>query len=140
MVSPSDAVPGSEETTSATERVQEATEDHAAAEGAESSSKSLGSRSSIQEMLLSTEPNTPLASVDSPWNPDLGGVTRIYRGLQKMLGFDGMPAVVDVVVGAAEFIHEFEPDTGESSEEADQESTDAGESRPITELEGAEVA
>jgi hypothetical protein len=132
MVSPSDAVPGDEETTSATKRVEEATEDHAAAEGAEASSESLGSRSTIQEMLLSTEPDTPLASVDSPWDPELGGVTRIYRGLRKALGFDGMPAIVDVVIGAAEFIHEFEPDGGDDDQE---ESDDAA-----AEFEGVDVA
>lgn len=125
MVSPSDAVPGSEETETATERVAEATEDHAAAEGAEASSKSLGSSSSIQDMLLSTEPNTPLAHVDSPWNPEEGGITRIYRGMQKALGFDAMPAVVDVVVGAAEFIREFEPDVGEDDAGEEQTEDDA---------------
>jgi hypothetical protein len=139
MVSPSDAVPESTDTTSATERVEDATEDHAAAEGAEASSETLGSRSRLQDMLLSTEPNQPLRAVDSPWNPEEGGITRVYRGLQKALGFDGMPAVVDVVVGAAEFVHKFEPEGGESADEPDQDGAD-DESQPLTELQGAEVA
>lgn len=138
MVSPSDAVDEATEQ-AATESVQEATEDHAAAEGAEASSETLGSRSTIQDMLLSTEPNTPLERVDSPWQPDVGGMTRVYRGMQKMLGFDGMPAVVDVVVGAAEFFHKFEPDVGEDSTGEEQQDED-DESQPIAELEGVDVA
>jgi hypothetical protein len=121
MVSPSDAVPDSTDTTSATKRVEKATEDHAAAEGAEASSETLGSRSRLQDMLLSTEPNQPLRAVDSPWNPEEGGITRIYRGLQKALEFDGMPAVVDMVVGAAEFVHKFEPEGGEEDVQEDDD-------------------
>jgi hypothetical protein len=132
-ISPSDAVDVDDGSGAGAEAVQEATEDHAAAEGAESSSSSLGSTSTIQEMLLSTEPETPLARVDSPWNPEEGGITRVYRGLRKMLGFSGMPAVVDVVIGAAEFIHEFEPDVDERDDQDDGDDQ-------LAEFEGAEVA
>lgn len=52
--------------------------------------------------LFSTEPNPPLESVESPWNPDVGGPARIYRGIQKIGDIDGLPAIVDILIGLAE--------------------------------------
>ena len=57
---------------------------------------------SLQEALLSTEPDTPLAAVNDPWDPVNGGETRIYRGIQKMTNINGMPAILDVAIGAIE--------------------------------------
>lgn len=89
--------------------VDDVVENQEAAEGSESSGL-IGSRDGLQDALLSTDPQKPLEDVESPWNPDDGGMTRIYRGLQKMLGFSGMPAIVDVVVGIGEFVTSYEPD------------------------------
>ncbi len=57
---------------------------------------------SLVESLWNTEPNTPLSQIDSPWNPDQGGIARVYRGIQKMADVDGLPAIADVVIGLAE--------------------------------------
>jgi len=104
--------------------VDEATESHRAAEGAETSS-SLTSRDGLKNALLRTSPDTPLSRVESPWNPEEGGVTRIYRGLQKMLDFAGTPAIVDLVVGTIEAMQTFEPDGGEEPD-ADGDDVVAG--------------
>ena len=104
----------------------ETTENHAAAEGAPSESD-VGSESTIREMLMSTGPEKPLSKVESPWNPDEGGLSRMYRGIQKMTDVDGMPAVVDLVVGAVEAAHRFNDglrpggsnDGGEQADEPD---------------------
>lgn len=109
------------------EAVDEATSDHQTAEGVETM-RSLGSRDGLKNALLRTGPNKPLDKVNSPWDPEAGGITRIYRGLQKMLDFDGTPAVVDVVVGTAEFVQAFEPEGGDVDEqEASDETVDVDE-------------
>jgi hypothetical protein len=72
----------------------------------ETTSTSSGSDGSttdeIVEMLQSSEPNPSLDEVDSPWDPDRGGLTRIYRGLRKMVGIDGTPAWLDLSIGSVE--------------------------------------
>lgn len=78
------------------------TDDHAAAEGADPSDD-IGSTSAWRDRLLSTEPNPPLSAVDSPWNPEQGGPTRIMRGIQKMGDFAGLPALADITIGALEW-------------------------------------
>jgi hypothetical protein len=96
------------------------TADHAAAEGTEPSDD-LGSKSTLREMLLSTDPKRSLEDVEDPWDPDRGGTTRIYRGLMKATGVDGMPAVVDVVIGVVEAAQDLnleEPDDQEDDQEA----------------------
>ena len=81
----------------------------AAAEGAEvEDDADVGSSETIRNMLTSTEPNRPLSEVESPYDPDNGGSSRIYRGFQKMTGVDGMPAVADLVIGTAEMLQGFE--------------------------------
>lgn len=102
-VSPSDVVEdvGGSGTTEAT--AESTTADHAAAEGVEPSDN-LGSTSSLREMMMSTDPSPPLDAVESPWDPDRGGPTRMMRGLKKMTGADGIPAVVDVAIGVVEFV------------------------------------
>ena len=117
--SPSSAVrrvtSGEERAEAADEAVQEATADHQAAEGAETTS-SLSSRQGLRDALLQTEPSRPLERVEAPWDPERGGLTRAYRGLQKMLDWEGTPAVVDLFIGAAEWAKQFEPDGGEQDE------------------------
>lgn len=127
-LSPSDVLPdqdtGRDPPSSATEGAERATEDHAAAEGTDASSSSgMGSSRSLREMLLSTEPDTPLEQVESPWDPDAGGINRIYRAFQKMLDFSGLPAVVDLVVGVAEFVTAYEPE-GDGGEGDDHDRAD----------------
>jgi len=95
-----------------------AVEQHAAAEGAEPSDD-LGSTSTLREMLLSTDPSPKLHDVESPWNPDLGAETRLYRGLMKMTGVDGMPAVVDIIIGAAEIVVSLDFDDVEDDQDDD---------------------
>ena len=93
--------------------------DHSAAEGTAPSSPStrdLGSSSTWREMLLSTDPAPSLAETDDPWNPEQGGSTRIYRGLMKATGVDGLPAVVDVVIGIAELAQSLNLHDDEQSE------------------------
>lgn len=125
----SDPTTGEEKRDTATDAVDEATEDHRAAEGAESS-PSLSSTKGMKNALLRTSPNTPLSRVESPWNPEEGGITRLYRGLQKALDFDGNPAIVDLVVGAVEAFHNFEPAGGGENPDADPDE-ESGEESPI---------
>lgn len=65
---------------------------------------------SIGEALLSTEPSRPLATIDDPWNPEEGGTARIYRGIQKITSMDGMPAILDIGIGALELAVEDDVD------------------------------
>lgn len=127
-VSPSDAVDPAE----IGETGEGVASEHAAAEGAPDET-AVGSSSSWRDMLLSTSPEKPLGATESPWDPDLGGPTRIYRGLQKMADFDGMPAIGDLVIGAAETVVGFEPDGGDGADTdgGDQEaSSDGGDQEP----------
>jgi hypothetical protein len=92
------------------------TESHAAAEGAEPS-EDVGSTSTLREMLLSTDPAPSLHEVESPWAPDLGAETRLYRGLMKMTGVEGMPAVADIVIGFAEIVVDLDLDVDDDQED-----------------------
>jgi hypothetical protein len=100
------------------------TENHAAAEGTEASDD-VGSTSTLREMLLSTDPADPLEQVESPWHPDRGGPARIYRGIMKATGVDGMPAVADIIIGMAETIDAI--DVEDMGEQADGDDGDDGE-------------
>lgn len=76
---------------------------HADAEGAEADGDSkTGSDSTVRDLLLQTGPETPLEDLESPWDPDRGGVTRIYRGINKMADWQGMPAIGDIGIGLIE--------------------------------------
>lgn len=108
--------------------------DHAAAEGAETPTASdMGGTSrfsNFKAILLQTDPSPPLQEVEDPWNPDAGGIRRVYRGLQKMAGFAGMPAIGDVLIGAAEWFQtaqlEGRSDAGDDSDDsASSSSSDA---------------
>ncbi|WP_162562456.1 hypothetical protein [Salinigranum rubrum] len=98
------------------------TASHAAAEGAEAESD-VGSSSALREMLLSTEPEHRLDAIESPWDPERGGLNRVYRGFQKMMGASGLPAVLDIGVGIAEFVTEFDLDAAatDSQQEGDNQ-------------------
>lgn len=99
-------------------------DNHAAAEGADSgSTRGLGSTSAWQDMLMSTGPEVPLQDVESPWDPEHGGLARMYRGIRKMTGLDGMPAIADLVVGAVEVAHQL---TDRLPDDEDDVEADAG--------------
>lgn len=103
----------------ASEATGEATANHASAEGAEEaaeSSDSVGSVSKWREMLMQTDPHRRLDDVENPWDPERGAETRIYRGIQKMADFDGMPAIVDIVVGFAELVVKIDPASDDGDE------------------------
>ena len=122
-VSPADAVD--------LDDVGGATADHAAAEGVDpGSSTSIGSQQSLQEMLLSTEPSRPLEQVEAPWDPELGGRRRIMRAAQKALGFDGLPAIVDGVIGALEELSRIQAEDVDEPEQGDQDSEASATSEP----------
>lgn len=136
-----------EGTLSADDGVDGGAANHAAAEGADSGgSHGLGSTSAWREMLLSTGPDVSLEDVENPWDPDNGGPPRIYRGLRKMTGLDGMPAIIDICIGCVEFAHQLSgrlPDDEEADVEAGagddvQEDRDAGDG--ASEIEGVPSA
>lgn len=101
---------------------------HADAEGADPGGAGLGRPSPstpsstadvLRDALMSTDPDLPLESVESPFDPEHGGIRRIYRGFLKMTGASGVPAVVDVVLGLIEV--SVQPPTA-----ATRSATDAG--------------
>ena len=93
---------------------------HAAAEGVETPDKN-GSDSTLREMLLSTDPDKSLREVESPYDPDSGGLPRVYRGVQKATGVDGTPAIVDVIVGAVEVVQSL---NDQEASDGNQEASD----------------
>lgn len=124
-VLPSDAVDADPSgPTDSSEAAAEATADHGAAEGTDASETSgMGSTDTLREMLLSTDPSPSLADVDSPWAPDLGGPSRIYRAFMKMGNFDGMPAALDLVLGLGETFKKISLD--EPADEAADDQPDS---------------
>jgi hypothetical protein len=98
-------------------------EDHQAAEGTDTDDP-IGSTTNWREMLTSTEPDQPLEDVETPWDPERGGRHRVMRGLKKALGFSGMPAVVDVVVGVLEELSKVQAE--EPDEQDDDQDGEAG--------------
>lgn len=98
------------------------TEQHAAAEGVKASD-SLGSTTSLRDMLMSTTPTQSLQQTESPWNPEQGGMTRVMRGFTKMTGVDGLPAVADICIGTVEFF--LGTELGDDVEDVQEERADA---------------
>ncbi|WP_410765784.1 hypothetical protein [Haloferax sp. DFSO60] len=74
---------------------------HAAAEGAPAE-ETMGSASTVRDLLFATEPHRSLDAMESPWDPERGGPKRLVRGLMKMADVDGIPAIVDVGLGTLE--------------------------------------
>lgn len=88
-----------------------------------------GRLSGIKNALSSTTPSPKLSEVESPWNPEEGGLTRVYRGIQKATNSDGMPAWADILIGAIEeYVSRVEPETSpsETPEESPTEGPDMG--------------
>jgi hypothetical protein len=77
---------------------------------------------SVFDRLLSTEPDTPLGEVDPLFDTDRGGFARLSRGVSKATPGDGsgVPAVVDLVVGAVEvWANAQTGDSGDGSDDDD---------------------
>jgi len=114
-VTPADAVDLDSDDTAAS---------HAAAEGVDTASTGdVGSTRTLREMLMSTDPGRSLDQVESPWDPDRGGMTRIMRAVQKATGADGLPAVADLGIGIAEWWVSLDLSDDDDSS---AESTDSG--------------
>jgi hypothetical protein len=91
-------------TGNARETVEDGATNQARAEGAETPTDvDVGSESTLREMLMSTDPSPDLHDVEDPFDPEVGGTSRIYRGVMKATGVDGLPAIADVVIGVVEF-------------------------------------
>jgi hypothetical protein len=119
-LSPSDAVE------SIDSEGEQAAEGHAAAHGTEAvDTADIGSEQTLRDMLMSTGPEKPLSQVDSPWNPDDGGISRVYRGVMKMADFDGLPAIADIGIGVAEWWVSLD-----ISDEEDGQEAETGAQRP----------
>ncbi len=56
----------------------------------------------LKDMALSTRPNKPLSEVESIWNPEEGGTTRLVRAAQKAFNADGIPAILDGLIAVPE--------------------------------------
>jgi hypothetical protein len=56
----------------------------------------------LKDALKASEPHTPLEQVESPLDMENGGIPRVFRGVQKMLGFEAAWAVVDIIIGVVE--------------------------------------
>lgn len=83
---------------------EQTAEGHAAAEGVEAADTSeVGSERTVRDMLMSTGRGRSLDEVESPWDPDRGGMTRIMRAIQKATDVDGLPAIADLGIGVAEW-------------------------------------
>lgn len=73
----------------------------------------------VIEALLQTDPATRLERIESPWRPEVGGTSRIYRGVQKMTGMEGTPAILDILIGTLEVISEAgDEQAGERGDQA----------------------
>lgn len=91
----------------------------------------MGSTSRWREMLMSTDPDPRLEDVDNPWDPDLGGLSRVYRGLQKAFGVSGTPAVVDLAIGAVETFVDVRPTADDQEDQQRDREHDVDETDPV---------
>jgi len=80
--------------------------------GSDAGPETAGPKDGILDMALSTEPSKSLESVESPWNPEQGGPTRLMRAAEKAFGADGIPAILDAVIGLAEIYVDAQAETG----------------------------
>lgn len=69
----------------------------------------------ITGRLMATEPNPDLQSVESPYNPQKGGTSRIFRGVQKMGDIEGLPAIADIIIGILEVAQDDSISLGQQS-------------------------
>jgi len=102
--------------------IPEGAEAHMGAEGIEASPSRA---EQLLDSMWNTTPNPPLEAVESPWNPEKGGMTRVFRGVQKLADVDGLPAVVDILVGLAEFQVQQRQNSAQNSDGTDIESLES---------------
>ena len=122
QISPEEAAQIAEPDTGVPE-LPEGTEAHMGAEGIDASGSSVSSE--MFSSLWNTRPNPALEAVESPWDTENGGLSRVYRGVQKMADVDGMPAIVDVLVGMAEFWTQQQgPNSDDNTEEIETVGTE----------------
>lgn len=76
---------------------------------------------SLIDAMLNTEPETDLNQIESPYNPEDGGMSRVYRGVQKMSGMDGLPAIADIVIGVIEIQQDRENSIDVTNEDRENE-------------------
>lgn len=78
----------------------------------------------ITNRLMATEPNPDLETVENPWNPEIGGTTRIYRGIQKMSDIEGLPAIADIIIGILELTQDESFELGQNNQTENNTQTD----------------
>jgi len=103
-------------------------------EGPETEPEISGNETRPWDMLWNTTPEKPLDQVDSPWDPEKGGLTRVKRGVMKMGDFDGTPAILDIGVGIAEFVvsQDLEAPQSGGSDNTQSSKGDSDHADPIT--------
>ena len=79
----------------------------------------------IKNMLWQTQPDTPLEEVESPFDPKIGGLNRVYRGIQKISGADGVPAIWDIVAGIGEYVYSLQQSPEKQQAESPNPDTEA---------------
>lgn len=98
---------------------------------ATSSTESSTSRTqTIKDMLFATDPERDLDDVEAPYDPERGGLNRVYRGIQKMVDVDGLPAIADVVLGFAEWLDLADPSVDDDGESENSEGNSSESERP----------
>ncbi|WP_336359057.1 hypothetical protein [Haloarcula sp. CGMCC 1.6347] len=134
-LNPSDVVDEPDAATEAADAVDGGTGDPPSSEPSSSTSTPTESSTSktekLKDLLFSTSPEKDLDDVEAPYDPERGGLNRVYRGLQKMVDVDGLPAVADITIGLAEWLDLAEPmdQDGGSSESQDSQNSQNGESK-----------
>ena len=82
----------------------------------------------LMQALQSTEPNEPLETIESPFDPSNGGERRIFRGIKKMTHTEGQPAWLDLMIGMFEVLIRERfglGDANASNEQASDQDQDA---------------
>jgi len=74
----------------------------------------------MKDLLMSTDPDPPLEDVEDPYDPERGGTARIYRGIMKMAGVDGLPAIGDLLMGVLEAVQNLNLDEPDDSEDVQE--------------------
>ena len=124
-LNPSDVVDGPEPATDAVDDVDKSSGDPQESDNIDAGSSGSSRSSKIKEFLFATEPDKDLDKVERPYDPENGGLTRIYRGLQKMAGVNGLPAIGDIIIGTAEVLDLADGGESETSEPENSETVEA---------------
>lgn len=139
-MSPSDVVDGPDSASDAGDDDRPDRGDSSDPPASEPSSTSTSRTSTIKDMLFSTSPEEDLDNVEAPYDPERGGLNRVYRGITKMVDVDGLPAIADVVLGFAEWLDLADPSVDDSSSESENSQnseTNSSESERPDDLEAA---